>query len=308
MNIDPAAPAASGTPAGPAQAPANTALMTPSEVVIHAPWSNSQGVYTIGEGDQAKPWWHAVPEKDARDLMEAKQYKNPAEVALAYHNANKMLNAQGNQIVAPAVDADQKEWDAFYTKLGRPESADKYELKAAEGTQIDENLVKLGKDIFFGLGATPAKAQEAMDKWNAFVAESVKTAQEQQRVDNEKALSALATKWGADLEQNKAAGMRVLNALGLPAETMDAVENQLGSATVVEFLAAIGRKTGEGGFVGSGSRVDPSDPSTMTADQAAERLNSLRGDSQFMDKYLNKNHPQHKEAVSTMEKLFARAG
>lgn len=314
MNM-PAAPA-TGTPAAPAPGaaqpaatPAAPAPAAPSgDGVITAPWANAQGVYTIGEGDQAKPWWNAIPEKEARDLMEAKQYKNPAEAALAYYNANKMLNAQGNQVVAPAADADPKEWDAFYSKLGRPEAADKYDLKPTEGVQVDDGLLKIGKEIFFDLGATPAKAQAAMDKWNSFVQESNKVVQEAQRVQNDKDLADLATKWGPDLEANKAAGMRTLNALGLPADVVDKVENQIGSAALVQLLAAIGSKTGEGKFVGTGSGTDPNDPNSMSKEQAAAKIKELQADPNFNTRYTDKNNPGHKDALALMEKLFARAG
>ena len=316
MNM-PAAPSP-GTPAAPAPgaAPAPAAPPAPApagdpatgDIIITAPWSNAQGVYQIGEGDKAKPWWHSIPEKEARDLMEAKQYKNPAEAALAYYNANKMLNAQGDKVVAPAADAPQTEWDAFYNKMGRPEAPDKYDLKAPEGVQVDEGLMKVGKEIFHELGATPAKAQAAMDKWNAFVEASNKAQQEAMQVQNDTELAELNTKWGPQLEANKAAGNRAVKALGLSNDLIAKIENNIGSAAIVELLAAIGGKSNEGGFIGSGTATDPNDPSTMTKEQAQAKVTTLQGDSAFQAKYTDKNHPEHAAALQLMEKLFARIG
>lgn len=304
----PDAGGAAGGGAPPGQPPAG-APPAGAEHPATAPWSGSQDVWKIGEGDKAQPWYSSIPEEPVRELMKVKNYKNPAELAMAYHNANKMINGSGDVVVMPKADAKPEEWNAFYTKLGRPESPDKYEFKHPDGTKPDEGLVKLGKELFFDMGATPAKAQAALDKWEKFVAESNAARVEQERVENDSQIKALETKWGDQLEANKAAGNRAVKALGIDAALIEKIEANIGSAAIVELLAAIGRKSDEGGFKGGGNNNgDPNDVSTMSKEQASAKIVELRGNAEFDKKFTDSKHPEHAAAVALMERLFAKAG
>lgn len=277
-----------------------------TEHPISAPWG-SDGVWKLGEGDTATPWWTAVPEGPARQHIEAKQYANPAELALANYNLTRLQTGDPNVVALPAKDAPPEAWNDFYNKMGRPETPDGYELTFGEGVQTDENMVKFGKELFHELGVPAPKAQAAADKWNAFVAEQEAGYLQQMQQANQQELDALSSKWGADLEKNKAAGQRAVQALGLSTDMVQRIEDNIGSAAVVELLAMIGRKSDEGGFTSGGSQADPNNPATMSKDQAAARIKALQGDADFQKKYTDKAHPEHGDALKTMEALFARA-
>lgn len=299
----------SGTPSGEAP-PAGAAAGGEQQQQFAAPWSGKEGLYTIGEGDNAKPWWEGIKEEPIREYMKTKNYANPEEAARAAWSANKLLNERGdpNSIIAPKPDAKPEEWDAFFNKLGRPESPDKYEFKHPEGVTVDADLEKLGRNIFHNLGATPAKAQAAMDMWNKAVMEKTAANAEAERVANETELGELAKTWGADLDKNKAAGERVMKALGLDAKFMEKIEGQIGSAAVVELLAKIGRKSDEGSFKGGDTPPgDPENVDLMTAEQAQAKITQLQNDTEFQKRYTNKQDPGHAEALAKMEKLFAKA-
>ncbi|RTL04986.1 hypothetical protein EKK58_09270 [Candidatus Dependentiae bacterium] len=305
-------PAAGGTtpPAGNAEHPAGTTppagnTFTPAET----PWAGAKDMYTIGEGDKARPWYEGIAEDPVRELMKAKGYKNPNEVAMAYHNLNKLQNNAPDAMVIPKDAKDKEGWDKVYTKLGRPETIDKYpEFKTAEGREADANLMKLGKEIFFELGASPDKAQAMVDKWENFVTETQKSMVEADRVKNETEIAELEKKWGGELEANKAAAIRVMKSVGIPNELLTKVEGNIGAAGVVELLAMIGKASSEGSFKGSGNGGgDPNDPNTMTPEQAQARITALNADKDFQAKYTDKKNPEHKTALELMEKLHARA-
>lgn len=285
--------------------PPAPAAPAPTEHPVTAPWNGVEGVWNLGEGEAAKPWWNTLPDEAARKHVEAKQYANPNELALANYNLTRLQTGDPAVLSLPAADAPKEQWDAFYTKMGRPESADKYELNFGEGVKTDDNMVKFGKDLFFEMGLDGKRAQAAADKWNSFVAEQNAAAIEADRVANDTELSELTTRWGADLEQNKAAGKRVVEALGLSTEFINRLENNIGSAPVVELLAMIGRKSDEGGFTG-GVQMDPNNPATMNKEQAQNRITQLQSDAAFMAQYMDSKHPSHQEALSLMERLFAR--
>lgn len=278
---------------------------------VGVPWQNAQGVYTVKVDGKDVPWWDSVPEEPVREFMKAKQYANPAVASVALYNLNKLQNGAPDVLALPGKDADAAAWDKFYAKLGRPEKPDGYDLKFGEGVQTHGATLAVGKEIFHMLGATPEKAQAAANKWNEFVAKQVQDQTEAIRVQNEQALAALQAQWGKDLDANKAAGHRVLQALkkdGLTDEDLSRVEAQIGSAAVVKMLAIIGKRSSEGTFSGGNAGgADPNDPSQMSKEQAMKRINELKGDATFVAKYQDKTHPQHGEAVKLMEALFARS-
>lgn len=278
--------------------------------VFSAPWSNQEGVYKVGEGEAAKPWWGGIQEEPIVAFAEAKQYKNPDEAMRALWNANKLLNDKADAVLVPKEGASEQEWNDFYKKLGRPDSVDKYDLKAKEGTTVDEKLLSFGKSLFFEMGLSPAQAQKAFEKWNAFASEHSASIDKGFADQNEEAVNKLVARYESEgkLKEMQAAGQSAVKALGLSTELINTLEAHIGAAPVIELLAAIGSKTSEGRFKAGGSEGggNPSDPSNMTKEQAKAEINKLRGNKEFMDAYELANHPGHAEALSRMQKLYAR--
>lgn len=309
MTTAPAAPAAAqGTPAAPAPGAAPAAPAAPA--AFEAPWSKAEGMYTIGEGENAKPWYEGIAEEPIKEYIKTKGYANPYEAARAAWNSNQMNKLE------PAVQAylegkaTPEQEAAILNKLGRPESPDKYEFKHPDGVTVDQDLESLGRNIFHKLGVPQTKAQEAMDMWNKAVADKVTKNTEAARVANEKALEELGKTWGADLDKNKAAGNRVLQSLNLKPEVVASIEENMGSAAFVEMMVAIGRRSDEGAFKGGNDNAagDPNNVANMTPEAAAARIKVLQGDSDFQAKYGTANHPEHKQALELMASLFAKAG
>jgi len=295
-----APPAGAGTP--PAGGGAPPAEFTPAP----APWTNDK-VWTLG--DTGRPWHEAIPEADVRERMKAKGYANPAILAMSYHNLEKLHSGAEDVIAIPKEGAPPEEFDAFYKRLGRPESADKYDLKMPDGVTADENMVKFGRELAFKLGLPPKAAQTMADAWNEFAGKMAGQQTAQQIADaarqNDVEIEALKTKLGDKFPEAKAAGERAVKALGLDAATLDKVERNIGAGALVDLLCRIGLQTGEGGFKGGGGG-NPNDPSNMTPQAAQARINQLNADPDFQKAYFDKAHPQHAEKVNEMLSLNAR--
>ena len=271
-----------------------------------APWSEAEGVWNVGEGETAQPWFATIPEQEARQHIEAKGYKNPAELALANYNLTKMQRGDPSVVGIPGDDAAPEDWNAFYGKLGRPEAPEGYEFQFGEGVQADDTMVEFARNTFHEAGLTPKQAQLVADKWNEFAAQQGEGIQSQIAETNDQEIAELQTRWGAELDKNKAAGQRAVQALGLSSELVERVENQIGSAAIVELLASIGRKSDEGGMLNGDQGGDPNNPATMSKEQAQQKVAQLQGDAEFQAKYTDPHHPGHKDAVQMMERLFAK--
>ena len=274
---------------------------------VAAPWAGAQGMWSIGEGEAAKPWYESIPEPEARAHVQAKAYANPAELALANYNLTKLQRGADDVVALPGADASPEAIKAFQRKLGVPDTPDGYNdtLKFDNGVQVDQKFLDWGKQTFHKHGLTPAQAKGIADECTGIIAQHNAAVLEADKTANDQALAELTTRWGTELEQNRAAGQRAVSSLGLSNELIERVEANIGSAAIVELLAAIGRKSDEGGFLG-GQGGDPNDPSNMSKEQAKAKIAELSGDAEFQKKYTDRNHPSHRDAVQMMEKLFAR--
>lgn len=307
----PAAPAAPVIPA-PAAAPPAAPPVIPAPAAppagftpAPAPWKEGE-VWKLGEAE----WWNAIPEEGVREGIKAKGYKTPAELAMAYTNLQKLQRTPDAFLALPDANATPEQKAEFdknlRAKLGVPETPDKYELNV--GDKADPNFVKFGKELAHDLGVPPDRAQKMVDKWNAFAAEQNAAALAAEQTQNETELTALETRWGAQFDEHLAKGGKALKALGLPQETVDRIESKIGSAAVVELMASLGAKIGEGtSWLPGGQPTNPNDPSSLTPDAARARINALNSDQAFMTQYMTKSDPGHAAALATMEALHKKA-
>lgn len=125
----------------------------------------SMGGGGSGSGDggaNGKSWLETLPE-DIKGDPSLAVFKDVNGLAKSYVNAQKMLGA--DKVILPNDKSTEEEWNAFYQKLGRPESADKYEIKAPDGKQLDENVTKSFREAAFKLGLSP-KQVAGLAEWN----------------------------------------------------------------------------------------------------------------------------------------------
>lgn len=120
-------------------------------------------------GGNGTSWLETLPEDIKKDPS-LQTFKDPASLAKSWVNAQKMIGA--DKVVIPGENATDEEKAAFYNKLGRPESAEKYELKAPEGYTLDDATTKSFKEAAHKLGLTTAQANALL----AFDAERQKSA------------------------------------------------------------------------------------------------------------------------------------
>lgn len=275
-----------------------------------APWAEAKNApWTVGD----KPWWETVPEEPVRQLMSEKQYKTPAELATAYHNLNKLVSSDDKRVIIPDEKSKPEDWDAFHKRMGRLDNAEAYKFQLPDGTEGDPAMIKFGQQIAFKYGLSQARAQELVNDWTKFEGEQRSEATNKYKTENDAAVAKLEELWKGKgvLEENRAAGERVIKALGYSTEELNVLEANMGAAPVIDLLARVGRASAEGGgFKGGegGGNPDTANPDSLTPTQAAEQIKRLQGNEDFQKKLANGDHPEHKDALARMERLYARAG
>lgn len=148
-----------------------------------------------GDPHATTDWRTSIPE-EFRSSPSLTKFKSPGDLAKSYLELEKMPSLR-----LPKDGADEKEWEPIYTKLGRPESPDKYEFKRPtlpEGSTYDEALEGDAKKMFFEAGLNTKQAQSLLDKYTASTIArntAAQTALAEQ-------VGALKKEWGGDWDNN----------------------------------------------------------------------------------------------------------
>jgi hypothetical protein len=179
------------------------------------------------------------------------------KVALDLRKANSAM------IKVPGKDAKPEDIAKFHKAIGVPETVDgyKYEMGGREATPADKAIQGELSKVALAAGV-PASAMAALSKTVTALA----TAQmdEQNRVAIEgraSAEAALRKEWGADYDANKTLATRAVQAFGEIKSHPEVIDffdktmvngQKLGDHPVmVRMLGNIGRRMGEGDFIGA---------------------------------------------------------
>lgn len=141
---------------------------------------NATVVADQGSNSGNADWVAGLQVEDNRTLVEAKQWKSADDVIRSYR---ELETHASKALKVPEANAPAEEWNAFYGKLGRPESADKYELKlntetVPEGFPYDEKSAIEFRTWAHEAGLTPAQAQTLHDKFVGYQAGSFTASRE----------------------------------------------------------------------------------------------------------------------------------
>lgn len=282
----------------------------PQEPANNPPPSDQQSqTETKTETKTDADWKAALPE-DLRVHPSLKDIKDLSALANSFVNGQKLIGADRATLVqVPGPDADDATKNDFYSKLGRPENADGYELPVDEkmfsdGFKRNEEMEKWFKDEAHkaGLSTTQAKAlYGSFINYSKGVFDQTSTEIKQAR-DN--AISSLKTEWGAAYES------QINRAKGVVNEFMDDdMKNFLASSglgdhpTFIKTMAALGKALGED-TIGEKSKSE----NVMTPGEANAAIAAKRRDTAFMQQYQNGTAPGHAAAVAEMDRLYKMAG
>lgn len=242
--VDPAAPAAEGAPV------AETAAKP-------APASG-------------KPWFEGVADPDLKGWLENKNYESPEAMAAAHRGLEKLLGSE--KVPLPKDDADSEGWDRVYKAIGRPDAPEGYGLEALEGG--DEGFAKQMAGLLFEAGVGQKQAGRMAERWNAYMTEQAKAADDAFKVQSQQDLIDLKTEWGgatpAKLEHYK----RGCAQFGVSAEEMQAIETKIGTKRAIGLFAKIGEGLGEAEYI----EGDTPKQMSMTPEAAKARKDALMAD------------------------------
>jgi len=209
-----------------------------------------------------------------------------------------------DKIAKPVTDSD---WDDVYEFLGRPESADKYEIELPEGlpdeiaSQFnDETLSSFKQEAHkLGLNAEQVKRLVAWQAGNmSNQHEFYKGIIDQSMEQGE---SALRQEWGRAYDQNLGFARKAFNEYGGDALAAKMESSGLGNdPDVLKAFANIAKTT-----MADKDLAGPSSGTHMalTPEEARAEASTIMSHPAYTDK----RHPEHNSMVKKVQGLFAQA-
>lgn len=231
------------------------------------------------------PSWLEGADETTIGYVQNKGWSDPKQVLDGYRNLEKLLGADkaNNAVIIPKHDADPKEWNAVFDKLGRPTGPDGYKVDLPEGGDKTMHEASLAK--FHELGLTKTQGENLLNWFNGQVQESTAAMAAQRAAEFQQQDIALKTEWGNAYTQNLAQAQAGARGLGLDSGTIDKLSDALGHQATMNLLQKVGAGMREDSLVTSDSPAGFG--SAMTPGQAKAQIQSLMSDRDFTSKYLN---------------------
>jgi len=224
-------------------------------------------------------------------------FKSPADLAKSYVHAKKYIGK--DKIALPNKHATKEEWDEIFTKLGRPEEADKYDIQIdKEKSAIDENFLGEFKAKAHNIGLLPHQAQELVDFYNTKIASEGEALLKQIETEDETAKQELKDEWGDSYDAQVGYAKYALTEFGSD-KTVEALKTAgvASNPELVRLLAKVGKELSGDAAPGMKEKTSGG----MTPQQAMDELDNIRGNPTHP---LNiEDHPGHEAALREQEKL-----
>lgn len=287
-------------------------VVTPAVVTAAAGTGGATAAAAAATGLPAPPAWLSGADAETTAYLQSKGWDkatNPAEAIFnSYRNLEKLWGADkaGQTVQIPGEGADEKTLNNFFTRLGRPEAADKYSTKVESITGMPKDIAKGLNDLAFKEGFTD-KQYKAIVQWNNDT--NVKLGKDLETtatVELAGQQAKLKTEWGAAHDQNIQVAKEAATKLGWTAEQITAMQIGLGYDGVMKLAHQLGVQVGEGKYVtGEGGRSANGSNVKMSPAQATAELKTLQNDPKFKEAWLNKLHPDHAAMMAKKSQLSA---
>ena len=218
-------------------------------------------------------------------------------LAKSYINATRMIGQ--DKIVVPNKNSTEEVWEEAYTKLGRPETPDQYNLKIeSDVVKMDDSAIKSFAEQSHKLGLNSKQAEGILD----FYKNNMEGIAQQSKIDTETSQAqseqVLRQEWGRDFEGKvKQAG--ALAKANINPEVLDMTLSngtRLGDhPEIIKGFAKIAGMMQEDKIVATESE------NAQSVSNIEEEISSIVNDRS--NPYWNKGHPDHDKMVQQVYTL-----
>jgi hypothetical protein len=242
-------------------------------------------------------WKEALPE-EIRTHTSLENIKSVGDLANSWVNAQKLIGKE--KLPVPTGPEDKETWNTVYSRLGRPEKAEGYEINKdgiPSEVPVEEAFLTNFKTMAHTIGLLPNQIQGIFNWWVENEKGTITQLNETDLADKQKAETELRQDMGKAYEQNIRLASTVISKFG-----GNHVQDLLSSGfandpKVIRLLASVGKAMSEDSdLLGEGGIT------TLTPSEAQIEIGKIQADPKHA--YFNVENPEHQAAVDFMESLY----
>ena len=128
----------------------------------------SEEVQEAQETQETQNWKEGLPE-DLREHTALAPSQDIDNLAKAYVNASAMIGR--DKIAIPGEHSSAEDWVDVYTRLGRPENGEAYDINGGENPDAD--MMGWFRNTAHDVGLNNSQAQKLVDSYNELLAKNV---------------------------------------------------------------------------------------------------------------------------------------
>jgi hypothetical protein len=257
-----------------------------------------------------KPFAEMLP-KDIAGEAVFKDIKDLEGLARGYHGQAKLIGPAERRIMLPADPADKDGWNQVWSRLGRPESPEKYELKPATGADWGDEDKAFHAAILptlFEHGVSNKAVQALRASWDKF-ADGVRTKANDAQTQRLKGVeTALRTELGAAYDEHVQLGETALTHYATTLKLGDELVKDIRGAplsarpALFKIFAALGRQLKEDGV--TGRSAPGGDGRALSPVEATQQINAKMNDPEFTKRWRSSDKATRDIAMSELERLY----
>lgn len=190
--------------------------------------------------------WENLSDDDKK-YVETKGFKDTSALLKSYREAEKSLS----QKISIPADDDTEGLNKLYSKLGRPESSDKYEFEA------DESIKEATQKLLFENGLSQKQAKNLVEGYNAMIKTQQKALDKAASEQSEKDKQEVLSSWGDKADENNQFMSRGVKAIsekyGITEDELNDFELAIGTKKFMEMFKSIGKDFAEDNLTDTGT-------------------------------------------------------
>ena len=251
---------------------------------------------TVSGGDTPASWKTSISEEFRND-PNIEKFTEIDALAKSYINATRMIGQ--DKVAVPNKNSTEDQWNEVYSKLGRPESADKYALNIeSEAVAMDEGAIKSFAEQSHKLGLNNTQAQGILEFYKNNMESNMQRATVDTETAQAQAETELRAEWGKEFDSNVSKASALAKANMNP-EILD-LQMQDGTRIgdhpeIIKGFAKIA------GMLSEDKLVSTESESVNSMKDIQSEISAITNDT--TGPYWNNKHPDHAKMVQQVYTL-----
>ena len=251
---------------------------------------------TVSGGDTPASWKTSISEEFRND-PNIEKFTEIDALAKSYINATRMIGQ--DKVAVPNKNSTEDQWNEVYSKLGRPETADKYALNIeSEAVAMDEGAIKSFAEQSHKLGLNNTQAQGILEFYKNNMESNMQRATVDTETAQAQAETELRAEWGKEFDSNVSKASALAKANMNP-EILD-LQMQDGTRIgdhpeIIKGFAKIA------GMLSEDKLVSTESESVNSMKDLQSEISAITNDT--TGPYWNNKHPDHAKMVQQVYTL-----